>query len=439
MKSPSQRAAASKSANSPEIGDNTHKDVDDNKQQAKDFLRTLLKDRLGNEGIDRALKELDSPGKGLVELDDDSDEEVEESSETAQQNEEVQAMIEDDKKTTENSNYLVESKAEVEGSTEVDGSVREPNEDVVANVSPILDDSDEGTDTELTPPPPINSESIRTVPVHEVSKVVRGAPSCNLPPHRVTAGCTAVFSLLDHQSKTIYVANAGDSRCVLCRGAVAMDLSEDHKPFNEIERNRIESAGGFVSQVGRINNNLNLSRSIGDLKYKQVKGMSAKEQIITAEPDIMCVKYTPEDEFIILACDGVWDVMTNQDICDFVRERLVKYNTMGKKSPLFYDTNGKFQQLDEVNSVKYNLSGTMAMESEDDVYPLDAIIGDVMTYCLADSVSESALGTDNMTCVVIVFDSFLERIKNKDKSLIIVSDADEEENEKIGDIDSGVD
>ena len=51
--------------------------------------------------------------------------------------------------------------------------------------------------------------------------------------------------------------------------------------------NRITNAGGFVNQFGRVNGNLNLSRSIGDLKYKQVPGIPPAEQMITAEPDIL--------------------------------------------------------------------------------------------------------------------------------------------------------
>ena len=63
-------------------------------------------------------------------------------------------------------------------------------------------------------------------------------------------------------------------------------LSYDHKPADEVELNRIQKAGGFVNQFGRVNANLNLSRSVGDLKYKQVPGITPAEQIITAEPDI---------------------------------------------------------------------------------------------------------------------------------------------------------
>jgi serine/threonine protein phosphatase PrpC len=63
-------------------------------------------------------------------------------------------------------------------------------------------------------------------------------------------------------------------------------MSFDHKPMQETEMKRITQAGGFVNQFGRVNGNLNLSRSIGDLKYKQVPNIPPAGQMITAEPDI---------------------------------------------------------------------------------------------------------------------------------------------------------
>ena len=65
------------------------------------------------------------------------------------------------------------------------------------------------------------------------------------------------------------VANAGDSRCVLCRGSTAVDLSVDHKPEDPVERSRIEKAGGKVTADGRVNGGLNLSRAIGKSLWLQ--------------------------------------------------------------------------------------------------------------------------------------------------------------------------
>jgi len=123
-----------------------------------------------------------------------------------------------------------------------------------------------------------------------------------LPDHPIHAGCTAVCAVI--VGGTLTVANAGDSRVVLCRQhGVTEAMSFDHKPMSEIEMKRITEAGGFVNQFGRVNGNLNLSRSIGDLKYKKVPNIAPADQMITAQPDIKSVTLNEKDEFIILACD----------------------------------------------------------------------------------------------------------------------------------------
>ena len=83
------------------------------------------------------------------------------------------------------------------------------------------------------------------------------------------------------------------------RGGAAVALSEDHKPQSKTELDRIEAAGGFVNGVGRVNGNLNLSRSIGDLKYKGNAAVPPSAQIITAEPDVRTFTLGPSDEFIV--------------------------------------------------------------------------------------------------------------------------------------------
>ncbi len=75
------------------------------------------------------------------------------------------------------------------------------------------------------------------------------------------SGATAIVALLNNNR--LYVANVGDSRCVLCRGKTAKDMSKDHKPEDEIETARITKAGGKITHDGRVNGGLNLSRAIG--------------------------------------------------------------------------------------------------------------------------------------------------------------------------------
>jgi len=138
--------------------------------------------------------------------------------------------------------------------------------------------SEQGTSGSVEATPSGPSASLPTM-------VRNGRLICNLPDHPIHAGATAVVVVM--VGRTITVANAGDSRAVLCRNGTAYPLSFDHKPLQERELNRIRNAGGFVNHFGRVNGNLNLSRSIGDMKYKQVPNIPPSEQMITAEPDIV--------------------------------------------------------------------------------------------------------------------------------------------------------
>lgn len=98
----------------------------------------------------------------------------------------------------------------------------------------------------------------------------------------------------------------------------AVALSEDHKPTNQGESARIVAAGGFV-EFGRVNGNLALSRALGDFEFKQSATLSPETQIVTADPEITIHEHTDEDEFVVVACDGIWDVFSSQQVIDFVR------------------------------------------------------------------------------------------------------------------------
>ncbi|VDM61029.1 unnamed protein product [Angiostrongylus costaricensis] len=120
------------------------------------------------------------------------------------------------------------------------------------------------------------------------------------------SGTTACVCLMNKQR--IIVANAGDSRAVLCRGGIAVDLSIDHKPEDDIEKKRIVNAGGYVNEDGRVNGGLNLSRAFGDHSYKKNFDLPLRDQMITALPDVRVETLQPSDEFLVLACDGIWCV-----------------------------------------------------------------------------------------------------------------------------------
>lgn len=134
------------------------------------------------------------------------------------------------------------------------------------------------------------------------------------------SGSTAVCALIS--PRQVFFANCGDSRAAFSRcGRVALS-TRDHKPGNPVEKKRIQDAGGSV-MIQRVNGSLAVSRALGDFEYKNVPGRGPCEQLVSPEPEVYAEERDIEtDEFLVLACDGIWDVMTNEELCDFVRDRM---------------------------------------------------------------------------------------------------------------------
>jgi serine/threonine protein phosphatase PrpC len=163
----------------------------------------------------------------------------------------------------------------------------------------------------------------------------------NLPDHapiNITidscAGCTAVVALI--KNRTLYVANAGDSRCVLAEDGKAIEMSHDHKPELPVEISRIDRAGGSVED-GRVMGNINLSRSIGDMEYKKNPSLPPEEQMITANPDLIVRQLTQKSDYLILACDGIWDILTCQECVDMVYSCAKQSKTLGQTIETIFD------------------------------------------------------------------------------------------------------
>lgn len=122
-------------------------------------------------------------------------------------------------------------------------------------------------------------------------------------------GCTANVLLI--KDNILYCANAGDSRCVLGVKGKAVPMSTDHKPNMLSEKTRILKAGSSISSEGRIDGNLNLSRALGDLKYKKNKNLKPHEHPITAFPDVKIMPLTATMDFAVIGCDGIWETKTS--------------------------------------------------------------------------------------------------------------------------------
>eukprot|EP00933_Yihiella_yeosuensis_P040835 TRINITY_DN35243_c0_g1_i1.p1 TRINITY_DN35243_c0_g1~~TRINITY_DN35243_c0_g1_i1.p1 ORF type:complete len:711 (+),score=243.48 TRINITY_DN35243_c0_g1_i1:113-2245(+) len=156
-----------------------------------------------------------------------------------------------------------------------------------------------------------------------------------------TACCMTVFGPDEQQRLRLFMANCGDSRAVLCRkGGEAVRLTEDHKPNQPEEKKRIEAAGGGVVEVHGVWRamlphkkrlaskivGLAVSRAIGDAEFKN-------PNIISAEPDLSIHEVDwDEDEFVILATDGIWDVIPDKDCVTIVRDLLQAGKSEAKAS-----------------------------------------------------------------------------------------------------------
>lgn len=122
---------------------------------------------------------------------------------------------------------------------------------------------------------------------------------------------------------------------------------------------------------------------LGDFAYKQNKDLSAEEQMITAHPEVRQILLTDADEFIVLACDGIWECLGDQKVVDFVRDRLI----------------GKVPCKSQDGSGNCDSNGVV----------LSNIIADLFDSIISEGTDGDCLGCDNMTCLLVVFKSWSER------------------------------
>lgn len=156
------------------------------------------------------------------------------------------------------------------------------------------------------------------------------------------SGSTAVAAFIDLKKKILTLANLGDSRAVFVQGSKIF-ATTDHKPDTPKESERIEKQGGWIgypygkmSAAGRkhpayLNNSLAISRAFGNYKFEfrphqedstRSFAYRTKLKALSTEPDIFQVNLTDEPSFLILACDGVWDVYSNEEAAGIVAQAL---------------------------------------------------------------------------------------------------------------------
>ncbi|KAK4476899.1 hypothetical protein RD792_016063, partial [Penstemon davidsonii] len=160
----------------------------------------------------------------------------------------------------------------------------------------------------------LNEEEFWSDPSRSIAKAYERTDQAILShnPELGRGGSTAVTAILIDK-RHLWVANVGDSRGVLSRRGQAIQMSVDHEP--NTERGSIENRGGFVSNmpgdVARVNGQLAVSRAFGDKNLKTH---------LRSDPDITNAEIDSETDFLILASDGLWKVMSNQEAVDIAKK-----------------------------------------------------------------------------------------------------------------------
>ncbi|KAH0793954.1 protein phosphatase 2C [Histomonas meleagridis] len=160
----------------------------------------------------------------------------------------------------------------------------------------------------------------------------------------IYVGTTVAIAIVDEQS--LSVANLGDTRCVLCRDGKAVRLTVDHKPDLPDEMEYIQSKGGFVKE-GRLGGLLSVSRALGD-------GLLG--DALNTKPSFRQVEITENDMFMILACDGVWDVISDQEACDIVAAEIEPLTAAKKLRDMAFEKNS----LDNISVIVVFLAEALA-------------------------------------------------------------------------------
>jgi protein phosphatase 1G len=159
----------------------------------------------------------------------------------------------------------------------------------------------------------------------------------------IVSECTAIVVLI--KDNVLYVANLGDSRCILSRNNKAFPLSSYHKPNDQTEKQRNERAGGQVvcGLIKKDNKKMNISRAFGDHLYKRNSSLPQKEQMIIAWPDVVVEQLKPnKDECMVLMSDGVSNCISNAELISFVAKTI---KTTDKYMPLKRLTSNKLTLL----------------------------------------------------------------------------------------------
>lgn len=143
-------------------------------------------------------------------------------------------------------------------------------------------------------------------------------------------GSTGTFFVARKEGDKMFmqVGNVGDSRVIACIGGECHPMTDDHKPNNDAERQRIEDCGGRVEN-NRVDGSLAVSRAFGDRDYKMNRGSQLQQKVIALADVTRCEAAFGKHDFAILCCDGVFEGnFSNEEVIDFIKEQLETSNDL---------------------------------------------------------------------------------------------------------------
>ncbi|KAH8739255.1 PP2C-like phosphatase [Cryptosporidium ryanae] len=153
--------------------------------------------------------------------------------------------------------------------------------------------------------------------------------------------CCIIFS-------TLCIGNLGDSRAIICRGGRAQLLTKDHRLKSNLEeRERVKEEGGTFDDEGYLSGNLSVSRAFGNWD----RSNGAKLTGLSSIPEIYFHTITREDEFLIIACDGIFESVTNQEAVSIVRRSLIEFNNPNIAAEKLVNIALQRQSLDNLSVV----------------------------------------------------------------------------------------
>ena len=219
----------------------------------------------------------------------------------------------------------------------------------------------EAIDQSLKDNSPETVEQLKKIPIEndlsakeqeelEVFKSIlnpRKLENCNISMFTGTTACVCLII-----ENTIYIANAGDSRCVIVSENTIKMQTKDHRLVDPDEKKRIEVDDGFIdNSYSRLNGVLSLSRSIGDLEYKKKEWHKPEDQIITCKPDIYKKKIS-EVDYILLGTDGVWEFFKDEkEIINYIQDSKIFNETDDGESTLAQSLKTLFEKLFEIKGL----------------------------------------------------------------------------------------